>query len=88
MADPSLIRFRAVVEGALLEFESRRREVNDLNASLTYAMEMGLELSVWGRNLLNDRNITGIFDSTAQDGSVSGYTNTPRTYGVSARFRF
>ena len=31
MADPSLIRFRAVVEGALAEFESRRREVNDLN---------------------------------------------------------
>ena len=65
-----------------------RSEVNDLNASLTYAMEMGLEVSVWGRNLLNDRNITGIFDSTAQDGSVSGYTNTPRTYGVSGRFRF
>jgi outer membrane receptor protein involved in Fe transport len=65
-----------------------RNEVNDLNASLTYAMEMGLELSVWGRNLLDDRGITGIFDSTAQEGSVSGYTNTPRTYGVSARFRF
>ncbi|MGX7951668.1 TonB-dependent receptor [Tsuneonella sp. HG249] len=65
-----------------------RSEVNDLNASLTYAMEMGLELTVWGRNLLDDRNITGIFDSTAQDGSVSGYTNQPRTYGVSARFRF
>ena len=31
MADPSLIRFRAVVEGALAEFETRRREVNDLN---------------------------------------------------------
>jgi DAK2 domain fusion protein YloV len=31
VADPSLIRFRTVVEGALLEFESRRREVNDLN---------------------------------------------------------
>jgi DAK2 domain fusion protein YloV len=31
VADPSLIRFRAVVEGALAEFESRRREVNDLN---------------------------------------------------------
>lgn len=65
-----------------------RSEVNDLNASLTYAMEMGLELTVWGRNLLDDRNITGIFDSTAQDRSVSGYTNQPRTYGVSARFRF
>ncbi len=31
MADPSLIRFRAVVEAALAEFETRRREVNDLN---------------------------------------------------------
>ena len=31
MADPSLIRFRVVVEGALAELETRRREVNDLN---------------------------------------------------------
>jgi uncharacterized protein len=31
LADPSLIRFRAVVESALAEFETRRREVNDLN---------------------------------------------------------
>jgi uncharacterized protein len=31
VADPSLIRFRAVVEAALAEFETRRREVNDLN---------------------------------------------------------
>jgi DAK2 domain fusion protein YloV len=31
VADPSLIRFRAVVESALAEFETRRREVNDLN---------------------------------------------------------
>ena len=31
VADPSLFRFRAVVEGALAEFETRRREVNDLN---------------------------------------------------------
>ena len=65
-----------------------RSEVNDLNASLTYAFEMGLELSVWGRNLLDDRNITDIFDSVAQAGSISGYTNQPRTYGVAARFKF
>ena len=31
MADPSLIRFRAVVEGALAQLEARRQEVNDLN---------------------------------------------------------
>ncbi|GMM92766.1 TonB-dependent receptor [Qipengyuania sp. MTN3-11] len=65
-----------------------RREVNDLNASFTYAFDMGLELSVWGRNLLDDRDITTVFDSVAQDESISGYPNQPRTYGVSARFRF
>jgi len=31
VADPSLIRFRAVVEGALVQLEARREEVNDLN---------------------------------------------------------
>ena len=31
MADPSLLRFRTVVEGALGELEARREEVNDLN---------------------------------------------------------
>lgn len=30
-ADPSLVRFRAVVDGALAHLESRRQEVNDLN---------------------------------------------------------
>jgi outer membrane receptor protein involved in Fe transport len=65
-----------------------RREVNDLDASLTYAMKKGLELSVWGRNLLDDRYITTIFDSVGQPFSISGYPNQPRTYGVSARFQF
>jgi DAK2 domain fusion protein YloV len=30
-ADPSLLRFRAVVDGALVHLESRREEINDLN---------------------------------------------------------
>jgi uncharacterized protein len=30
-ADPSLVRFRVVVEGALTHLESRREEINDLN---------------------------------------------------------
>jgi len=65
-----------------------RREVNDLNASITYAMENGLELSLWGRNLLDDRYIIQIFDVPAQTGNIAGYPNQPRTYGVAARFRF
>ena len=59
-----------------------------LNQTLSYAMENGLSLTVWGRNLLNDRTLLQIFDSPAQTGSLSGYPNQPRTYGVSARFTF
>ncbi|MDX6677203.1 MAG: fatty acid kinase [Solirubrobacteraceae bacterium] len=31
MSDPSLVRFRTVVDGALAQLESRRQEINDLN---------------------------------------------------------
>ena len=64
------------------------RQVDEVDASITYAMANGVEVAVWGRNLLNDRYISTIFDSPAQSGSVSGYTNQPRTYGVSARYRW
>jgi outer membrane receptor protein involved in Fe transport len=64
------------------------RQVDELNASLTYAMRSGLELAVWGRNVLDDRYLTQIFDSPGQIGAVSGYVNQPRTYGASARFRW
>ncbi len=73
---------------ALAASRAIQDDVNTVNASLTYALESGLELTVWGRNVLNERNITGIFDTPAQDGSISAFTNVPRTYGVSARYRF
>lgn len=65
-----------------------RHDVQDLNGSLTYQLHNGLELSVWGRNLLNQRYVADIFDSVAQSQSISGYVNQPRTYGVAARFKF
>ncbi len=65
-----------------------KRQVDEVDASLTYAMKNGLELSVWGRNLLNDRYFSRIFDSVAQPLAVSGYLNQPRTYGVSANFKW
>ncbi len=64
------------------------RQVDEVDASLTYAMHNGVELSLWGRNLLDDRYIGIVFDSPAQIGSVSGYTNQPRTYGGSVRYRW
>ena len=64
------------------------REVNQVNASLTFAMDNGFELSAWARNLTNDRYLTTIFPGVAQSRTVSGYPNAPRTYGATARFRF
>lgn len=64
------------------------REVNQLSASITYALENGIAVQFWGRNLLDDRYLTTIFDSVAQQGSISGYTNAPRTYGVSLRYKW
>lgn len=64
------------------------REVKDLTASLSYEMNNGLTLSVWGRNLLDRRDVGVIFDSPAQPRGISGYPNDPRTYGVTARFRW
>lgn len=65
-----------------------RREVNELNASISWVLPMGLELTAWGRNLTDARYLLSIFDTPAQPGSISGYTSQPRTYGVAARYRF
>jgi iron complex outermembrane receptor protein len=78
----------ASIPGAISAVRPFSHEVNDINASLTYAMANGLELSVWGRNMLDDRYISQVFDSPAQTGSISGYPNQPRTYGATARFRW
>ncbi|MEL6875164.1 MAG: TonB-dependent receptor, partial [Pseudomonadota bacterium] len=65
-----------------------RRAVEALNASVTFAMGNGFEVTAWGRNLTNDRYTTTIFPSVAQAGSLSGYRNQPRTYGGLVRYRF
>ncbi|MEM1050610.1 MAG: TonB-dependent receptor [Pseudomonadota bacterium] len=65
-----------------------RREVNLVNASTTVKLNNGLEVGAWVRNLLDSEFITTVFDSVAQNGSVSGYPNQPRTYGGIVRYRF
>ncbi|MFN7607222.1 MAG: TonB-dependent receptor, partial [Hyphomonadaceae bacterium] len=56
-----------------------------LNASITFATSNGWEFTAWSRNLTDERYLTTIFDSVAQDGSISGYPSPPRTYGVSVK---
>jgi iron complex outermembrane receptor protein len=65
------------------------RQIDELSASISYILtDSGLEFSLWGRNLLNDRYIVQIFDSPAQAQSISGYPNQPRTYGGAIRYKF
>ncbi|GAA4042166.1 TonB-dependent receptor [Parerythrobacter jejuensis] len=65
-----------------------RREVNLVNASMTLALDNGIEVGLWGRNLFNDQYILTVFDGVAQAGTVSGYPSAPRTYGGVVRFKF
>ncbi|MBX3565117.1 MAG: TonB-dependent receptor [Sphingomonas sp.] len=73
-----------IAEGAV----GLEREINLVNLSAGIRMTNGLELSVWGRNVTNDRYLSTIFSSVAQAGSISGYPSMPRTYGVTGRFNF
>lgn len=64
------------------------REVNSINASLSFTWQDRYELLLWGRNLTDDEYLVTAFPSVAQAGSISGYPNQPRTYGATFRTRF
>ena len=65
-----------------------QREVNLVNASMTLALDNGLEIGAFARNLLDDQFVLTVFDGVAQGGTVSGYPSQPRTYGGLVRFKF
>lgn len=64
------------------------RTVDDLTASLGYEMDNGISFTVWGRNLLDSRDVGVVFDTPAQPRGISGYPNDPRTYGATVKFRW
>lgn len=64
------------------------REVGTLNASLGLEFANGFDVSVWGRNLNDDEYFQSAFPTVAQPGSVNGYANAPKTYGVTVRKAF
>ncbi len=65
-----------------------QREVNLVNASMTLALENGLEIGAFARNLFDEQFILTVFDGVAQGGTVSGYPSAPRTWGGLVRFKF
>jgi outer membrane receptor protein involved in Fe transport len=62
--------------------------VQDLSASTTLRLNNNLQLSIWGRNLTGAKYLAVIFPSVVQSGSISGYPNTPRTYGAAVKYKF
>jgi outer membrane receptor protein involved in Fe transport len=64
------------------------REVSLFNASAGIETESGLAVTLWARNIADDQYITVAFPSVAQAGSISGYPNQPRTFGVTVRKSF
>jgi outer membrane receptor protein involved in Fe transport len=63
------------------------RKVGTVNASAGFSLN-SWDFLVWGRNLNDDEYIVQTFPSVAQQFSVSGYPNQPRTYGLSVRKNF
>jgi iron complex outermembrane recepter protein len=75
----------------LIPLEQKRnltREVKMLNAAITLYLTNDVELSVYGRNLTNNEYLNGAADGVAQQGSVFGSPNAPRTYGATVRYKF
>ncbi|GAB5412978.1 MAG: TonB-dependent receptor [Congregibacter sp.] len=64
------------------------REISMFNASFGVNWSNGWELNFWGRNLNEDEYLQSAFPSVAQAGSISGYPNTPRTYGLTVKKNF
>ena len=64
------------------------REVNQFNASAGIENENGLGISVWGRNLFNDEYFVSTFPGVVQTGTVNGFANTPRLWGISLSYEF
>jgi DAK2 domain fusion protein YloV len=57
VADPSLLRFRAVVEAALAQLEARRQEVNDLNVFPVADGDTGDNMVLTLRAVLDELNV-------------------------------
>jgi outer membrane receptor protein involved in Fe transport len=68
------------------------RKVSVVNASAGIGWDNGMEIMIWGRNLTEDDYLLSAFPTTVQNfpppGSISGYPNQPRTYGITLRARF
>ncbi|MEM7666313.1 MAG: TonB-dependent receptor [Pseudomonadota bacterium] len=74
----------AIVNG----LDDFKRDVENLNATISLGLSNGLEFAIWGRNLTDDAYLNIVSPAVGQAGSLVGFRNQPRTYGGLVRFRF
>ncbi len=59
-----------------------------INGRVSLAMESGLEIALWGRNLSDEEYFVNTFDGYNSLGFTTQNQGTPRTYGVELRYAF
>ena len=60
-----------------------------VNARLGFGAQDGnWSLEAWAQNLTDEEYYQVVFDATLQTGTFDAYLGAPRTYGLTARFRF
>ncbi len=68
---------------------TKLEEFDLVNARLGLRWEnINAELTVWGRNLTDEKYWVGSFDAPVQDGRMNSYPAEPRTWGVTFRKDF
>ncbi|PHR94049.1 MAG: TonB-dependent receptor [Robiginitomaculum sp.] len=68
--------------------QAATRTVNIFNGAIGLETESGFGVQFWARNIFNNEHFIQVFPGVIQVGTVNGYPNPPRTYGVSLRKEF
>lgn len=68
---------------------TRQGDVNPVNLRIGYNWtDFNAELTLWGRNITDERWFHGSFDAPAQEGHVNSYPSDPASYGITFRKNF
>lgn len=65
-----------------------RAGVSEVGTSLTWAVRSGLDFTVWGRNIANNRYRVTLLDADGLPTTAWGYANQPQSFGGTVRARF
>lgn len=67
---------------------SRLKAYGVLNGSVNFKLDSGMEFTLWGRNLTQEKYYNAIFNGYGTFGTAIGFTAAPRTWGATVSYRF